>query len=175
LNNGFHNSLQNIADTVHITKKTLFNRYLSKENLEFCLLNYWQIISTERLDQRMEFANNAVEKLIMFLFELQYCKNNEVFFFNKMKEIFFEKTIQINPLISKLEDIFLMGVKEKLFQFDFDLSVFAYYFLFNTSFLILSNDLIYTEYISFLLGVILTDKGKTVFEEIDIELVFKKS
>ena len=75
-NHGFGSSLQELADAVQITKKTLFNRYISKENLELCVLDYWQIKSNERMTQRMEFTNNAVEKLVIFLFELQYCKKN---------------------------------------------------------------------------------------------------
>jgi len=129
LNTGFDHSVQEIARAVQITKKTLFNRYLSKENLEHCLMDYWQLKSCERIVQRMEFANNAVEKLMMFLFDLQHCKNNEPHFFRKAKEIFLENSEQRNPLfITQLETIFNMGVEEDLFRFDSDPTVFAYFF-----------------------------------------------
>ncbi|MCL1850129.1 MAG: hypothetical protein FWF70_01785 [Bacteroidetes bacterium] len=175
LENGFNHSLQKIADTIKITKKTLFNRYFSKINLELCVVDYWEIKSNERIKQRMEFTNNAVEKLIMFLFELQYCKNNESFLFQKKKEFFLEKFIQNSPHITLLESIFKMGIKEELFRFDSDTKVFAYFFLFNTLFLLLSDNLIYTEFISFLFDPILTEKGKAVFKDIDIEQIFKKN
>jgi AcrR family transcriptional regulator len=174
LNTGFAHSMQEIADTVHITKKTLFNRYLSKENLEHCLIDYWQVKSCERIAQRIEFANNAVEKLMMFLFELQYCRNNESHFFQKIKEIFLENTEQKSPLfIAQLETIFNMGVEENLFQFDADPKVFAYFFQFNALFILLKDSLINTDYISFLLAPILTESGEAVFKDIDIEQVFK--
>jgi len=174
LSTGFDHSMQEVADIVQITKKTLFNRYVSKENLEHCLIDYWQIKSCERIVQRMEFANNAVEKLMMFLFELQYCRNNEFHFFQKTKEIFLENFEQKNPLfITQLETIFSMGVEEELFCFDSDPKVFAYFFQFNALFILLKDTLINTDYISFLLAPILTDTGKAVFKDIDIERVFK--
>jgi AcrR family transcriptional regulator len=174
LNTGFDHSMQKIADIVQITKKTLFNRYRSKENLEYCLVNYWQANSCERIAQRMEYANNAVEKLMMFLFELQYCRKNEWCFFQKMKEIFLEKFEQINPLfITQLEKIFTLGVKEELFKFDSEPKVFAYFFQFNALFVLLSDTLINTDYISFLLSPILTEAGKKVFQDIDIEQIFR--
>lgn len=175
LENGFNHSLQSIADAVKITKKTLFNRYISKENLELCLIDFWQKRSNERMKQGMEFANNAVEKLMMFLFELQYCKNNESHFFQKEKTFFLEKFVQDCPHITQLEEILKMGIAEKLFQFDFDLKVFANFFLFNTLFLLLSDNLIYTEFIFFLFEPILTPSGKEVFKDIDIEQVFKRN
>ena len=173
LNNGFKHSLQEMATAVKITKKTLFNRYISKEILELSVVHYWQIKSNERMAQRMEFANNAVEKLMMFLFELQYCKNNEPYFFQKTKEILLEKFVPDAPHLKQLEAIFVMGAEEELFRFESDPKVFAYYFLFNTLFLLLSDELIYTEFISFLFEPILTENGKSVFKDIDIEQVFK--
>jgi len=175
LNNGFTNSLQNLADTVHITKKTLFNRYVSKENLELCVVDFWQKKSNERMAQRMEFANNAVEKLMMFLFELQYCKKNESHFFQKSKENFIEKFAQNSPHLLQLEVILKTGIEEDLFCFDSDPKLFGYYFLFNTLFLLLSEKLIYTEFVCFLFAPILTEKGKLVFQDIDIEKVFKSN
>jgi len=171
--NGFNRSLQEVANSVHITKKTLFNRYSSKENLEHCLLNYWQTKSCKRMEERMEFFNNAVEKLMMFLFELQYCKNNEPNFFQKNREVFLEKFEQMGPHIMQLELILKLGIEEGFFRFDSDPKVFAYFFQFNTLFLLLSHNLIYTEYISFLFAPILTENGQMVFKDIDIEQVFK--
>jgi len=173
LSNGFNHSLQEIADAVRITKKTLFNRYISKENLELCLIDFWQIKSNERNAERMEFSNHAVERLMMFLFELQYCKNNEPHFFQKTKKIFLKKPKHASPHIKQLEVIFAIGVEEKLFHFDPDPKVFAYFFLFNVLFLLLNDTLVYTDYLSFLLEPILTDLGKTVFRDIDIEQIFK--
>ena len=166
--------MQEVADTVQITKKTLFNRYVSKENLERCLIDYWQIKSCERMERRMEFANNAVEKLMMFLFDLQYCRNNEFHFFQKAKKRFFENSEQKSSLfITQLGSIFNMGGKEELFQFESEPKVFAYFFLFNVLFILLKDTLINTDYIPFLLSPILTESGKMVFKEINIEQVFK--
>ena len=129
LSTGFDHSMQEVAGAVQITKKTLFNRYLSKENLEYCLIDYWHIKSCERIVQRMEYANNAVEKLMMFLFELQYCKSNELHFFRKARVLFLEKPEQENPLfIFQLQAIFAMGVKEELFPFDSESKIFAHFF-----------------------------------------------
>jgi len=175
LANGFNHSLRELASVVQVTKKTLFNRYLSKENLEVCVVDYWQTKSNVRMMQRMEFANNAVEKLMIFLFELQYCKNNETHFFQKTKEIFLQKFIQDTPHIRQLETLFGIGISEGLFCFESDLKVFAYYFLFNTLFLLLSGNIIYTEFISYLFEPILTEKGRAVFKDIDIEQIFKSS
>jgi len=173
LSNGFNHSLQEVADAVGISKKTMFNRYISKENLEYCLIDYWQIKSNERFTDRMEFANHAVEKILMFLFELQYCKNNEYHFFQKVKELFLQKNTQTGQHISQLVTIFSMGEKEELFHFDSDSKVFAYFFYFNALFLLLKDDLIYTDYVYFLFEPILTESGKAVFRDIDIEQVFR--
>jgi len=174
LSAGFNHSMQEIADAVQITKKTLFNRYLSKENLERCLVDYWQVRSCERILQRMEYANNAVEKLTMFLFELQYCRNNELYFFRRARVLSLEKSTQDSPLfISQLEAIFTMGVKEELFHFSSEPKIFADFFLLNTLFILLKDSLINTDYIPFLFEPILTETGKAIFKDIDIEQVFK--
>ena len=166
--------MQEVGDAVHITKKTLFNRYVSKKKLEHCLIDYWQIKACERIIQRMEFANHAVEQLMMFLFDLQYCRNNEFHFFQKTKEIFLEKfEFKSPPLITQLESIFKLGIDEMLFQFDSEPKVFAYFFLFNALFILLNDTMINTDYISFLFEPILTETGKAVFKDIDIEQVFK--
>jgi AcrR family transcriptional regulator len=172
LSKGFNHSMQEVADAVQITKKTLFNRYISKENMELCLIEYWQTKSCERMAQRIEYANNAVEKLMMFLFELQYCRNNEMLFFQKTKEIFMGNYEQNSPYISQLEDIFTTGIAERLFHFDGEPKVFAYFFQFNTLFILLNNNIVNTDYISFLFEPILTETGKIVFQDIDIEQVF---
>ena len=172
-NNGFHHSLQEVADAVHITKKTLFNRYTSKENMELCLIDYWQSKSNERFSVRIEYANHAVEKLMMFIFELQYCKKNETNFFKKAKEIFLKNSKQPLPHFKQLEEIFIMGLLEDLFHFETDPKVYANFFFFNVLFLLLNDTLVYTDYLSFLLDPILTESGKTVFREINIEYIFK--
>jgi len=174
LSTGFDHSMQEVADAVQITKKTLFNRYLSKENMEHCLIDFWQVKSCERIVQRMEYANNAVEKLMMFLFELQYCRNNELIFFQKARALILNKSELETPLfISQLEAIFATGVKEELFNFDSDYRIFAYFFLFNTFFILLKDALIHTDYIPFLFEPILTETGKMMFKYIDIEQIFK--
>ena len=165
--------MQEIAEAAHITKKTIFNRYLSKENLELCLIDYWQIKSNERSTERMEFANHAVERLMMFLFELQYCKKNEYHFFQKAKELLLEKTKQTGPHLNQLENILATGKEEGLFHLESDSKVFAYYFLFNVLFLLLKDNILYTDYLSFLLEPVLTEAGKSVFRDIDIEQIFK--
>ena len=172
LSKGFGHSMQEVADAVQITKKTLFNRYISKENMELCLIECWQAQSCERMAQRIEYANNAVEKLMMFLFELQYCRNNETLFFQKTKEIFLGNYEQHSPYITQLEDIFKTGIEEKLFRFDGDPKVFAYFFQFNALFILLNSNIVNTDYISFLFEPILTDFGNAVFKDIDIEQVF---
>jgi AcrR family transcriptional regulator len=166
--------MQEVADAVKITKKTLFNRYQSKENLENSLVDYWQVVSCERMVQRMEFSNNAVEKLMMFLFELQFGRTHEFQFFQKMREVFLEKFEQIKPLyITQLEEIFETGVLEGVFRFESEPRVYAYFFQFNTLFILLSNTTINTDYISYIFEPILTETGKKVFQDIDIEQIFK--
>ena len=173
LANGFHYSLQKVADNVELTKKTLCNRYGSKENMERCVLDYWQLKINERISERLEYANHAVEQLIYFLYELQYCKNNETHFFQKLKALFLEKPEQAERLIEQLEIIFDTGEEKNLFQFDSDPKVFAYFFLFNVLFLLLNDTLVYTDYLTFVLEPILTESGKLVLRDIDIEQIFK--
>jgi hypothetical protein len=66
-----------------------------------------------------------------------------------------------------------MGVKEELFRFESEPKVFAYFFLFNALFILLSDTVINTDYVSFLFHPILTETGKIVFQDIDIEQIFK--
>jgi hypothetical protein len=91
-----------------------------------------------------------------------------------MKEVFLEKFEQIKPLyITQLEEIFEMGVQEGVFRFESEPRVFAYFFQFNTLFILLSNTRINTDYISFIFEPILTETGKNVFQDIDIEQIFR--
>jgi len=173
LTNGFKLSIQKIADTVNITKKTLYNRYQSKENLEQCVMEFWGKFSCERVKQRTEYANNAVEKLILFLFELQYCRKHEFHFFSKMKELFLGNIEYDCQHIKQLNSIFNTGIEENFFRFACDQKVFTYFFLFNTLYILLNNELLNTDYLPFLLEPILTDKGRVAFKDIDIEQIFK--
>jgi hypothetical protein len=111
----------------------------------------------------------------MFLFELQYCRNNEDYLFQKTKEVFLKKGNINYPHITQLEIIFNMGIGENLFQFNLEPKLFAYFFQFNTLFVLLSDPLIKTEFIPFLFEPILTEAGRNVFQDIDIEQIFKKN
>jgi len=172
-NFGFGHSLQKIADTISVTKKTLFNRYQNKENMERCVVDYWQLKSCERLKCRVEFANNAVEKLMMFLFELQYCRNNETHFFQKTKELFLEKIERDSPYINQIEEILKSGIEDKCFIFENEPKLFAYFFQFNAFYILLNHNSVITDYIPFIFYSILADEGKALYKDIDIEQVFK--
>lgn len=170
---GFSPTTAQIAEDVGITKKTLFNRYQTKENLEKLVLQYWQKQSMVRLDERCEFANNEVEKLLLFLYELQHCKRIEPVFFEKTKvdSMLFGESGN-SHFLDKVCFILQLGKKSELFQFETDAIVYAGFFLQTVFHVLLVKESINTDYVSLIIYPILTQKGQLVIQDIDIEQFF---
>ena len=66
--NGFSNSIDTIAATLNISKKTFFNRYGSKYNSIVMAFGHWFSILEGRWLEIQGHCNNAVEELVMFMY-----------------------------------------------------------------------------------------------------------
>ncbi len=68
---GFDHSVEMIAEGMGISTKTFFNRYHSKEYSLKLTFDLWMKILAKRIRERLADCNNAVEKLVLFMTEVE--------------------------------------------------------------------------------------------------------
>ncbi|MDR2979215.1 MAG: hypothetical protein LBV02_02055 [Bacteroidales bacterium] len=81
---GFDHSINDIANGLNITHRTIFNRYKSVHNIEKEVLEIWKIDLKRRLNAKFEFCNHAIEKLLFVVIELKRCHHKEEEFFRRV-------------------------------------------------------------------------------------------
>lgn len=195
LENGFNVTLDEIASGIHVTKKTLHNRYKTKAQLEQQVIEYWRSLLMERFEDKFEFTNNSIEQLLILIYELEALFIHEFDFFRKecqhyltysnIEETFFQDLV--TQLIEK-------GKYHEEFVNNLDTTNYVKFFLFNIFHLFIENSFCkfdpyekkqitrdphlvnssqFVDYIDYLLSPLLTEKGKTHLSEIDLISFFK--
>ena len=170
---GFNQSLENIAFGIGVTKKTLFNRHKSRTYLEVEVVDYWRQCVIDRYGNRTLFTNNAVERLIFFIYELKKCKESETHFFNREKErIGFEPDVNEKDFHSVIQQILEEGKSEELFSPQVNAYFWGHLLLFNIFFLILNDAKnISVDFVVGMLSPLLTESGNEILSSLDLERV----
>ena len=83
---GFKQSLKEMATGIGVVVLTLVNRYKSRANLEKEVMGFWRQYIIENFETTAFFSNNAVEKLLFFIYELKVSQKRDTHFFNREKE-----------------------------------------------------------------------------------------
>ena len=183
LENGFELSIEEIALGIHITKKTLYNRYGTRQLLETQVVEYWRDLFQTRFNEKCVFTNNYVEQLLILIFEFEWVlKHEPIFFKREIKEYLSSSKNNDTFLLNLVVQILTLGKENGEFFPTIMDEKYARFFLFNIfelflkeSFphlLISSNrynlsDIEY-EYIQYLVTPILTKQGLKNFEEINL-------
>lgn len=192
--NGFHHSMDEIAAGVQLTRKTLHNRYVSRQSIDDMVVAYWETLFVTRFEEKMQFSNHALESILILIYELELAIVNEFPIYEK-ESIHFQspKRIENHFLIPIITQIIKNGQQTGEISIDIEPRKYACYFLYiiiNMLFLsvILEikeenlktkkerisklNSSIQIEIIEFVIAPILTLKGKSKFKEIDLNLLF---
>ena len=112
LKEGFHHTVEEIALAIKVTPKTLFNRYQTKANMVLEARRYWHQLILNRLSEKIEYCNNAVEKLVMLICESHYCLQQESNYF--LKEIEDAFTCEENAFCASLKKFLKEGQDQNL-------------------------------------------------------------
>ena len=168
---GFNQSLENIALGIGITKKTLFNRYKSREGLEKEVFNFWKQSVIERYRNRSLFTNNAVEKLIFFIYELKKCKELEAHFFDReIKITDFELIDDERSFQFVIWKILNEGKLEEVISSQISSCSWGHLLHFNIFNLILHDEKnVNIDFIISLISPLLTKEGNEILTSLNLE------
>lgn len=166
---GYNVSMDAMAQGINVTPKTLFNRYQNKENMENTVQRHWYNLFWEHFQEKQKQCNNAIEQLIILACDIKASATTEKIFFDKalnapnqwdnnFKSIFLTNT----------QSIIAEGISKNLFLKEHLKSNFGNFLLFNFCTLLLQTHF-KAELIQFLFSPLLTDYGKVIFNEINIE------
>lgn len=174
---GFDHTVEETAKALHVTPKTLFNRYETKEKMELSAMRYWQSYTRMVLEEKCAFANNCVESLLLIICEIIQLRDvTRPLFDRKVKDLLEENKLG-NEELSKLLIIILENGATREHSILSDQNFLAYipYLLLNV-FIYVSKDQMNQDIVAYLFHPILTEMGREMLDAIDVEsLIFKQS
>lgn len=167
--NGFDKTIEEICHAVGVTKKTLFNRYGSKKNMEDRAIDLFQELLVLRMEDKISLCNNSVESVIFLIDELYSTSKKSPIFFNEISRRGCHKKLYL-----LMEKMILDGQKKHFFIEDLSSSLFADFY-FQTLFFFIEKGSFCVDIINYIMSPLLTDKGKEALDYMDIEnLLFGK-
>lgn len=167
IDNGFKHTTDEICEAVGITKKTLFNRYGSKEKLEETVIDFFELQINRKIEQKISYCNNSIEAIVFYIDDLYTEKQTTPALFEKVMQ----KTpvSKQNPILLSFFDLLIArGQKEGLFNTDLSPLLYADFF-FNTLFFFFLQNNFCNDIITYILCPLLTEEGKNEFNSIDVE------
>lgn len=174
--NGFDHTVEETARILHVTKKTLFNRYQTKESMETAAMRYWQKYTRDMVEEKCAHANNSVESLLFLICEIgRMQETTEPLFQRKIADIMGENRYGDKEMKSLLSDILDIGCKEGSIQPDQNFNAYIPYFLLNV-FIYTSQREMTADIVGFLLHPLLSEKGQEMLDAINVEaLLFNQT
>lgn len=166
LQNGFQHSIDEIADSLHISHKTFFNRYESKQASINATMMRWHQEFQERYRKKCLLCNHTVEELLLFIWEFRNSLIHEAPFCQYDIENKFLYSAQA-PFLSILDNIIKKGIRCYHFYENSNIEAYSKFLLFNLSHYPFYNDA-KEQNIRYLLSPLLNERGKTLLEEMDL-------
>lgn len=165
---GFKPTTQEMARTIGITKKTFFNRFRNRENVETRIQDYWRKQFKERFDIKSLECNNSIERFLLFVYELKSSAYEEMYFFKREQQNqFFFSCSNSNGFIEILQGIIREGEKDGYLLLQDDIRVYAAYFFYNIADLYLRKTA-KTQIIYYTLLPLLTEEGMHILKHINV-------
>ncbi len=159
---GFDMSVDEMAEKLHITRKTFFNRYTSKDHSVKLSFDVLSQKVRNHFQERMEDCNNAVEALVVFMWEFKTFKYESGHFY----EYAISNQLLMMPaapfrvlLIHILQD----GIRHYQVNEKLDVQGYAEFYLFNLFYYFDDHELT-KERIRFLLSGALNERGMELLE-----------
>src|SRR5574344_816806 len=126
--NGFNHTIEEIAKSLKVSAKTLFNRYKNKNNMEREVILYWQNTIIRRLDKKALYCNNNIEVLLILICELVQSMQKETPFFEiKTKNLLCKNNYKNEEWDQYLHRI-IESDKGRCFIPAIDLDIYSKYF-----------------------------------------------
>lgn len=194
VNNGFSHSMEDIASGIHVTKKTLHNRYITRQYMEDQVMFYWRSQFLNRFEEKVQFSNHSVESLLLLIFEMELSLINEFPFFERESFLCQDLSkLETHFLTNTIIQIIKKGQQNGDFSYDLDLKKYSTFLIFNImnyffkevfrqingselrfkkDRVSIVNQYIDADLIEYLISPILTLKGKVRFKEIDLNILF---
>ncbi len=171
--NGFELSVEAISQGIGISKKTFFNRYQHRKEMERIIQNYWRDKFKRRFEEKTEHCNNGVEIVLLFIFEiLASNKNEHTFVQQELKTNAFLASNQSNNFISIIKNSIENYNTSLCFKNEINLDSYAYFLVYNIFYILLTNKQIQIDVIEFLLSPLLTEEGEIMLDDINLEMMF---
>lgn len=182
LKEGEHLTTEQIAAHCKITKKTLFNRYQSRKNIENQLVEHWKHCFYIIFKEKVNHANNQIEALLYFVDQFKKSiVEEQVFFRLEEKEYLKPALLQDHFFVHIVAYLIQEGIEQGFFKSKIDPKIYAIGIIFNLFHLFYypekQKDFYYTQldrdqslkYISNLISMLLTSEGIKSFEMISID------
>lgn len=162
---GFDHSTGDIVEGMSISRKTFFNRYISKENSVSMVINYWFDRIRERFQEKTMQCNHAVEELLQFGYEIHYIRSKETHLYQYVQQ----KDLLLSskcPLTYILAGIIQKGINHYQFKEDVNSNLYAQYVINNIAHYPFSNEE-QEDIVRFLLAPIMTERTKELMKELN--------
>lgn len=164
-NFGFEHTNEEIATALNISKKTFFNRYQTKEMAIMIAIQFWYRSVKERVHNQCLHCNFPLEELLIQTHNIQYIYHHEKVFYRWEME-HGEFTSSAAPFKELICNSIQKGIQHYHFQEDIKIEHYADYLLYNISTYFLQHE--HKELtLKYLLDPLLTERGKTLWEEMD--------
>ncbi|MBR4135869.1 MAG: hypothetical protein IKU03_05625 [Bacteroidales bacterium] len=159
---GFDHSTEFIAARMGISKKTFFNRYLSKENSIKLSFDLWMRNLAEQIRGRQTDCNNVVEALVVFISEIQQIAGEDTPFYAFAAERDLMMDVKA-PFAKIIMDVLQEGKQHYQIRETLNGTTYASFFLFNVFHYVLRRDLD-GDMIRYLLTPALNERGMELME-----------
>ena len=192
--NGFDHSMDEIAAALHITRKTLHNRYSIRQSIDDMVVEYWKNLFVSRFEKKMLYSNHVMETLLILIFELELSIINEFPIYERESGEYKDpKKIETHFLVPLLTQIIKNGQQTGEISIDIDPKKYACYYIYiiiNMLFLSMTQEIrkenlktkkdriskvnssLQIDIIEYAIAPILTTKGKSIVKELDLNLLF---
>lgn len=168
LSNGFNHTTDEITLGMGISRKTFFNRYISKAHSNTLAIQHWHSLIQERFREKAVECNHPVEEILLFIWEIHNLKEKEYSFFEYEMQ---KNLISSNqsPFLSMLGNIIKKGIRRYHFQEDINIELYSQYLMHNLCHYVVHNEN-KEQLIKYLLYPLLTERGQELLEDVDVML-----
>lgn len=173
--NGFEKTIDEISKGINVSKKTIFNRYKNRENMENVLQTYWRQRFKKNFLEKCPNCNNMVEVLIFFIYELKKSYEVEKYFFEREMDIggFFLPDDE-SSTFSITKRIINKGIELEFFSLEIDVNQYTQYFIHNTVYLFIKKHC-NEDIVRYILPPLLTEIGMNIMKDMNLTTFFEVS
>ncbi|MCR4965317.1 MAG: hypothetical protein K6A41_06635 [Bacteroidales bacterium] len=130
MTHGFDHSVEDIAMLMGISKKTFFNRYVSKLNSIKLSFDMWMRNLSEHINERLALCNNVAESLIILVVEFKKLAEEKSFFYQHAMKLNIMMDVKV-PFPRIIIEVLQEGKRHYQVREDLNITAYTDFFLFN--------------------------------------------